>query len=213
MNTNPNAIRILCYGDSKTWGANPNNNDRYASDERWTGRLQNLLGNDFEIIEEGLCGRSTIFERENRPGRNGKTYLLPCVISHSPIDIVILSLGTNDFKNEKINAEDVAKGNEELIRIIQENVWNKNGQVPKLILACVPGIDESNDYAREKGMIGVGKKIAKLPDEIKKLAEKYNYAFVNFQEIVKPSKKDGCHLELEAHKKIAEFLYEKIKSL
>lgn len=213
MNTNPNAIRILCYGDSNTWGENPNTGERYASNERWTGRLQDLLGNGYEIIEEGLCGRSTIFERENRPGRNGKPYLLPCVMSHSPIDMVILNLGTNDFKNESITADDVANGNEELVRIIKEHAWDKNEQVPKLILVCVPNIDESNNYVRDKGMAGVEEKIAQLPAEMKKLAEKYNAGFVNLQDFVKPSQRDGCHLESDAHKKIAEILFEKINEI
>lgn len=131
MNTNPKAIRILCYGDSNTWGQNPHTWERYASNERWTGRLQDLLGENFEIIEEGLCGRSTVLERENRPGGNGKPYLLPCVMSHNPIDIVILNLGTNDFKNALVTAKDVAFGNEELIKIILENGKKLSSRVKK----------------------------------------------------------------------------------
>lgn len=184
MNTNSNAIRILCYGYSNTWGENPHSRDRYPVGVRWTGRLQNLSGDDYEIIEEGLCGRTTIFERADRPGRNGKTYLMPCVKSHSPFDIIILNLGTNDFKGQTITAEDVARGNEELIKIIQEYGWNKNQETPRIILVCPPIIDESTDYAKEKGLTGVEERIKQLPSELQKIAEKWIgcknfYAFIS----------------------------------
>ena len=212
MNTNSEAIKILCYGDSNTWGQNPSE-ERYPSNVRWTGVLQNLLGEDYEIIEEGLGGRTTIFDRPEKPGRNGKIYFLPCIKTHNPIDIVILALGTNDFKLGDIKAEDVAKGNEELMKIIQEYGWNKDKKIPKIILVCVPNIDESNQYIIEKGMVGAEEKIKHLPSEMEKLAKKYNSGYLNLQEIVEPSKKDGCHLEPEAHKKIAKALFDKIKEI
>ncbi|EKE25049.1 MAG: hypothetical protein ACD_5C00315G0004 [uncultured bacterium] len=205
MNTNPNTKRILCFGDSNTWGQNPGGG-RYPANVRWTGILQNLLGGDFEIIEEGLGGRTTVYDRPDRQGRNGKTYLLPCVVSQSPFDMVIMSLGTNDFKNQQIDVEDVVNGNEELIKIIREYGWNKDSKIPQLVLVCVPSILES-EYTIDKGMGGAKEKIEKLPLEIKKLAEKYNAEFVNLQEIVKPSEIDGCHLEAAEHKKIADALY------
>lgn len=211
MNTNPSIIRVLCYGDSNTYGADPKTDERYPADVRWTGVLQNLLGDDYEIIEEGLGGRTTIFERENRPGRNGKTYLLPCVMSHSPFDIIILNLGTNDFKNKYLTAKDVAMGDEELIKIIQENAYNKNDEVPKMILVCPPDIDGSSDYAIDGGLAETSERIKQLPAELQKIAEKYNTGFVNLQELVRPSSEDGVHLDAESHKIIAEALVKEIK--
>jgi lysophospholipase L1-like esterase len=211
MNINPNIIRVLCYGDSNTYGANPKTDERYPSNVRWTGVLQKLLGDDYEIIEEGLGGRTTIFERENRPGRNGKTYLLPCVKSHSPFDVIIVNLGTNDFKDKSLTAKDVAEGEEELIKIIQENAYNKNDEVPKIILVCPPDIDDANDYAINGGLADTSERIKQLPVELQKLAEKYNAGFVNLQEFVKPSSEDGVHLSPESHKIIAEVLSEEIK--
>lgn len=212
MNTNPNVIRVLCFGDSNTYGADPKTDERYPADIRWTGILQNLLGDGYEIIEEGLGGRTTIFERENRPGRNGKTYLLPCVMSHSPFDIIIINLGTNDFKNKSLTAKDVAEGDEELIKIVQENAYDKNDKVPRIILVCPPDVDDTNDYAINGGLDETSERIKQLPIEIKKIAEKYNAGFVNLQEYVKPSSEDGVHLAPESHKIIAETLAKEIKS-
>src|SRR6266581_6911945 len=102
MNANPQAKRILCYGDSNVWGQIPSTFERYDSNIRWTGLLQQLLEYDYELIEEGLGGRTTIFDDANKESCNGKKYLLPCLQSHNPLDIIILLLGTNDLK-EKFN--------------------------------------------------------------------------------------------------------------
>ena len=70
MTTNPNAVTILCYGDSNTWGQKPDKSGRYPADTRWTGRLQNQLGDGFAIIEEGLGSRTTDLEYAKKPGRS-----------------------------------------------------------------------------------------------------------------------------------------------
>ena len=88
---------IVCYGDSNTYGYNPENGFRYEYEERWTTILQKELKDSAIVIPEGLNGRTTSFEDELRPGRNGATYLDPCLHSHGPIDLVVLMLGTNDL--------------------------------------------------------------------------------------------------------------------
>ena len=94
--------RVLCYGDSNTWGFNAMNENvygqRFPEEVRWTGRLQTLLGENWTVIEEGLCGRTTVFEDPLREGLNGLQYLGPCLATHNPIDYLILMLGTNDCK-------------------------------------------------------------------------------------------------------------------
>ena len=86
-------IRILCYGDSNTWGyISGSDHQRYGNNERWTKILASLLGQKFEIIEEGLNSR-TLISNDLRPGKEGKNgyeYLIPCLDTHDPIDLVIL---------------------------------------------------------------------------------------------------------------------------
>src|SRR6478672_7408743 len=109
MTTNPDAKRILCFGDSNTWGRIPHVPGRYPVNVRWTGRLQKLLGDNFEIIEEGLGSRTTDLNYAKKPGRNGRAYLTPCLDSHNPLDVVVIMLGTNDAKIEfNRNAQDIA---------------------------------------------------------------------------------------------------------
>lgn len=91
--------RILCFGDSNTYAYDPVSNGRYGPDIRWTRLLQTELGADYEIIEEGLCGRTTVFDDPINEGMNGMRYLYPCLMSHAPFDTMILMLGTNDSKD------------------------------------------------------------------------------------------------------------------
>ena len=90
---------ILCYGDSNTYGLMPDSPDRYPRDVRWTGILQKKLGEDYYVIEEGLSGRTTLWDDPIEEHKNGKKYLLPCLDSQKPVDLVILMLGTNDLIN------------------------------------------------------------------------------------------------------------------
>ena len=100
MITNPAATTILCYGDSNTNGIPSDDPDyvRLAADVRWTGRLQTMLGDGYSVIEEGLSGRTIDLEYADRPGLSGLEYLLPCLLTHAPLDIVVIMLGTNDTK-------------------------------------------------------------------------------------------------------------------
>ena len=112
---------IVCYGDSNTYGYNPENGFRYEYEERWTTILQKELKDSAIVIPEGLNGRTTSFEDELRPGRNGATYLDPCLHSHGPIDLVVLMLGTNDCKTfYNASAEVIGLGVERLVEQIRK---------------------------------------------------------------------------------------------
>ncbi len=90
--------RIVCFGDSNTWGYDAVTRERFAEEIRWTGLLQKELGEGYQIVEEGLCGRTSVFEDPLNEGMSGLAYLYPCLMSHAPVDLLILMLGTNDCK-------------------------------------------------------------------------------------------------------------------
>lgn len=108
---------ILCYGDSNTWGYNPENGSRYPADKRWCGILQQKLGADFEVIENGIGGRSSVWDDPFLPGLNGKDGLIYALLSARPIDLIIVMLGTNDLLYS--DAFNVARGQQTLIRAIR----------------------------------------------------------------------------------------------
>ncbi len=134
---------ILCYGDSNTYGYNPENGLRYPEDVRWTGRLQMLLGPEYKVIEEGCNSRTTTRDDPVDAWKNGLPYLRPCLNSHKPIDVVILMLGSNDLKkNFHLTAEEIAAGAGELVDVIREFTSEKQGFIPKIILISPPLIGE-----------------------------------------------------------------------
>ena len=112
---------ILCLGDSNTYGYSPEPAlapaCRFSEEERWTGRLQAALGPDYLVIEEGLPGRTTVFDDPVEEGMSALPYLYPCLMSHAPVGLLVLMLGTNDVKERLgANAYAIAKG---LRRVIQ----------------------------------------------------------------------------------------------
>ena len=116
--------QIVCFGDSNTYGLIPGTTDRYDWNTRWTGIVgEKMSRQGYLVQEEGLCGRTTIFDDPLRAGRRG-TELLPVVLeTHSPIDIVILMLGTNDCKSHYgASAEVIGLGIRQLIQQVKAGV-------------------------------------------------------------------------------------------
>jgi lysophospholipase L1-like esterase len=215
MNTNPSAIRILCFGDSNTWGRSGASVDRYPANIRWTGLLQQKLGDNYEIIEEGVRSRTTNLDDDdpNFPGRNGLTYLRPCLASHQPLDIVILWLGTNDLK-EKFNrsAIEVANALAELITFIK-NMSNTRQGTPSKIIVVSPPLVKEGVLKPKTTFGGAGEKAKMLAGLYRQLAEKEGCSFVDLSQEVVPGEFDGVHLEPDEHPRVADILYEKIQEL
>jgi lysophospholipase L1-like esterase len=210
MNINPKAIRILCYGDSNTRGSAPGHS-RYPVNIRWTGVLQELLGSGYEVIEEGLGGRTTRFDDPKREGRNGKVHLLPCLESHNPLDWVILSLGTNDFKDRfSQSPQDIAESMRSLISIVKERSFNSQGMPSSILLLAPPIPDETVVEEQFRSFVPKSKELGK---EYEKVAGEEGCAFIDLAQHIQPSNKDGLHFEPEGHRKIGELVAQSIQKL
>ncbi|MEC9403409.1 MAG: SGNH/GDSL hydrolase family protein [Pseudomonadota bacterium] len=133
---------ILCYGDSNTHGQIPGGTplDRYTLLQRWPGVLARELGKGWHIIEEGLSGRTTVHDDPIEGAlKNGRTYLRPCLMSHAPLDLVIIMLGTNDLKARFGQpASEVAMGIGCLIHDIKELSPGPDGTVPEIMVVSPP---------------------------------------------------------------------------
>lgn len=210
-------VRILCYGDSNTWGyISGSDHLRYGNDKRWTKLLANSLGADFEVIEEGLNSR-TLISNDPRPGKEGKSgyeYLIPCLDTHDPINLVVLMLGTNELKNS------YNKTAEEIGQIIEEYFvktrLNRKSQFkdsyPKLLIVTPPLVNEYTDYCKEKDKyLGATQKSKDLDTIYQNIAEKYGCYFLSNDGLI--TGPDGVHLTEESHKKLAELLSGKIKEI
>lgn len=207
MNTNSKAKRILCFGDSNTWGIIPGTLNRHPSNIRWTGVLQKKLGSDFEVIEEGMTGRTTNLENPRVKNANGQTYLSPCLKSHNPLDVVIFLLGTNDLKDVFNRVpKDVAEAMGGVIKIAQKEAINYDGLPAKIIIVSPTLVHEIVKNIRPD-FNGGPEKSKHLAEELEKVASKNDCKFIDLAKYVKASKIDGIHLDKEGHRKVAEVLF------
>lgn len=206
MNINPNAKRILCYGDSLTWGYRPNSNhERLPPNIRWTGQLQSLLGESSEIIEEGLNGRTLNSEdpRTGKEGRNGAKTLISILDTHDPIDLVLLMLGTNELKDAfDTSIEDIARIVEEkYVKVILNRESQYRGTSPSLLLISPPRIDLTKGYAKQR-YSNSQDRCELLERYYEDIAKKNTCEFLKSSDIVIPGE-DGVHIDEENHKKLA----------
>lgn len=216
MNLNQPVQRILCYGDSNTWGWVPGSQgtQRYSVDERWPGMLQSLLGDGYQVIEDGLGARTTMFDdpRPEFPGRNG-LQTLPAVLKVNwPLEIVILMLGTTDTK-EMINAtsQRIGQGMQKLVQMVKSLKSSALSAKPKILIIVPPIVDETAEFALTlfKGGTAKGKELVEV---YKNIAAEEQVNYLDPTNEVRVDRTDGVHLNAEAHRKLAELIYRQLIS-
>jgi lysophospholipase L1-like esterase len=181
---------ILCYGDSNTWGYSPSTQDRYSRDERWGGVLRNALGEGYLVIEEGLGGRTTVWDDPVEGiHKNGQTYLLPCLESHQPIDLVVILLGTNDLKRRfSAGAFDIAQGAGVLVRVVQKSETGPDGKAPKVLLLAPPPVADLAGTDFVEMFKGAEEKSKHFSREFRRMAEELGCEFLDAAEVIVSSK-------------------------
>ena len=200
------AINVMCFGDSNTYGVNPATGTRYSRNKRWTGILQELLGDGYYIIEEGIGGRTTVWEDPLADNRCGIKALPMLLDSHSPLDLVIVMLGGNDWKN-RFGAlpEDGAAGVEKLIKLIRSHIYGAGCQVPEILIAAPPPIGKHLEKSPYTGFSTDAVNYSRLlPGLLEKIAGRYGCMYLNAGEVACPDERDQMHLSEESHQRLAE---------
>lgn len=203
--------RIVCFGDSNTWGYDAETDGRFPEEVRWTGRLQTLLGDGYTVIEEGLCGRTTAFEDPLNEGLNGLTYLRPCLMSHAQIDYLIIMLGTNDCK-ERFSAtpHNIECGLRRLVKKAQQTeAWRERSKI--LIISPGP-IEKECEQSQAAGEMGVcSEKSRGLAKEFEASAKMLGCDFLDAAPYVKMNRIDYMHLDADSHGRLAKKIEEIIR--
>lgn len=205
---------IVCYGDSNTHGYRAADNGRYDENQRFTQLLGRILGDDFLVIEEGLSGRTTSFEDPIHEGLSGLSYIYPCLMSHEPVDLLIIMLGTNDTKERfGASAACIALGLKRLIAkaIATTDCWRN--QSPKILVVVPKNIGKEYENSQVAATMGRGcaEKSQELAAEFKKIAELMNCHYFDANTAVKENNQiDHMHLTEEGHKELAFALSEQI---
>jgi lysophospholipase L1-like esterase len=199
--------RILCYGDSNTFGTNPSGG-RWHYNQRWTGILSALLGPDFQIIEEGLGGRTTVFDDPLEPHRSGREFLPVALHSHRPLDLVILSLGTNDCK-KFFNADEkiITKALQQLASLIKTHPYGEGYPIPQVLVVSPihigDEIERSPFVSFNSNAVITSKQLAPF---IQSMAEENEFLYFDASSVAGPSSIDQLHMDRESHQAIGEGL-------
>lgn len=207
-------MRYLCIGDSNTWGYNPEDGLRHKN--RWTKVLADKMP-EHQIIEEGLNGRTILSDDLFMPERKGISGLKMMLMTHKPVDCVIIMLGTNELKKSFVGtAEYIAGGIEEFLKIIlDEALWDRF-KVPEVLVVSptlirdelITNGDVFGEFD-EKSVI----ESKKMADEIKKVCDRYNVEFLNAADYAEASLLDNIHMNGENHIRLAEGIYGKLQTM
>ncbi len=208
---------ILVYADSLTWGIIPNTRERLPFDDRWPGVLENNLrdaGLRVRVIEDCLNGRRTVWEDPFKPGRNGLTGLAQRIEINSPLSLVILMLGTNDFQfcHPYNNGWSAAQGVATLVNEIRKAPIEPGMPAPPILIVCPPPIQNPRGpiaakfYDAEQRSVG-------LTQAYKQIASDLDCYYFDAGSVVTASKIDGVHLDLGQHLDLGKALTEFVQSI
>jgi lysophospholipase L1-like esterase len=203
---------VVCFGDSNTWGFDPETKERFPHDVRWTGVLAKTLGDGYRVIEEGLNGRTTVVDDPISPYRNGRDYIIPCLESHKPFDLVTIMLGTNDLKERfKRSASDIAESAAKLAEMALNSTFGPNDGRPRVLLIAPPPVVKLSELAEMfEGSIEKSKRFA---EHFKNMAEWYDCAFFDAGSVITSSELDGIHFEASEHQKLGIAIAGVVRSL
>lgn len=206
---------ILCYGDSNTWGFIPGTDfERHPYHGRWPGVMAGLLGDDYLVIEEGLSGRTTAFDDPLFLDRNGRVHLPSVLDTHTPTDLVIIMLGTNDTKHHLgLNADDIASGAAWLVNYVLASQAGPGKTAPKVLLAAPVAITDAAPQVCGHPFDGAPEKSRQFPRAYREVAERLGVSFFDAAAVAAPSDADGLHMDQTAHHALAYALATQVRDL
>ena len=210
--------RVICFGDSNTWGYIPVAGQRYDETIRWPARLQEKLGyKDYTVVEEGLTGRTTVFDDPFDPELNGLKTMPAILRSAAPIDMLVFMLGTNDFQSNipAGNPISTARAVQHMLETARSLGVDRPGEKMKVLLISPVEITEDRLTFKENDVtdqtsINNSRELGK---HLRIVADQLGVEFIDAAKYIKPGKVDGVHLDEAGHAKMAELVYEMVHTM
>jgi lysophospholipase L1-like esterase len=208
--------QILVYADSLSWGIVPGTRARHPFAVRWPGRLEGCLTTrerPLRVIEDCLNGRRTVWEDPFKPGRNGVAGLAQRIESHSPLALVILMLGTNDFQSmHTLNTWHASQGIAALVAAIRSAPLEPGMPVPPILVVAPPPLGTPRGEMALK-FAGAEGKCAGLGETYRTVAASLGCHYFDAASVVSASPVDGVHLDADAHLALGDALAEVVRPL
>jgi lysophospholipase L1-like esterase len=200
---------IVCFGDSNTWGFNPEDKSRYPREIRWPGVLQAVLGPEFHVIEEGQNGRTTVWDDPVEGEKNGLRYLGPCLETHKPFELLVIMLGTNDLKQRfSVPATDIARSAARLVAVAAASDSGPDGRAPEILLVCPPPLARLSEFAEM--FEGGPAKSRRLAKHFAEQARELGCWYFSAAKVVRTSSVDGVHWAPAHHRAFGEAIAEQV---
>ena len=208
--------QILVYSDSLTWGIIPDTRERLPFHDRWPGVMETALNEaqgKYRVIENCLNGRRTVWDDPFKPGRNGLQGLEQVIEMHSPLALVILMLGTNDFQSmHPHNAWHSAQGIRRLIMAIQQAPIEPGMPVPPVLLVAPPPIQTPKGLIAAK-FEGGDEKCTGLAQAFSQVATELSCDYFDSSTVISSSEVDGIHLDKQEHHVLGNALASKVMAI
>ena len=194
-------IRILCYGDSNTFGFNVEDGSRFPADSRWPTFMAQQLGTGATVIEEGYNGRTILDVNPYDELLNGTAYFPCCIDNYNPVDLIIVYLGINDlFLSANMEVRRIAETLGVLISIAGERSRNREGDPAGALIIAPPPVNPvmtyAGYYAREI------ENSLQFSLEYSRVAQVYGCLFIDAGRVIQAVESDGVHLDAENHRKL-----------
>src|SRR5438270_8193491 len=209
--------QVLVYSDSLTWGIIPNTRNRLPFNERWPGVLENQLslpGQRVRVIEDCLNGRRTVWEDPFKRGRNGLEGLAQHIEMHSPLSLVILMLGTNDFQfsHPYNDAWAAAQGISALVNEIRKAPIEPGMPVPPILIMCPPQIRNPQGSIAPR-FRGAELRCGGLAEAYRQVASDLGCFCFDVETVTSASTVDGVHLDADQHVQLGTALVEIVRQI
>lgn len=213
--------RILCYGDSNTWGYDVETTNRmgvsarFPEDVRWTGVMQQLLGPEYRVLEEGLNGRTTVFDEPGACDKNGNAFLEVAIRTCSPFDLIILMLGTNDLKEVyHASSHVIMRGMERMIRTCRDVLAYTSSSQAKIMIAAPLNVQPAGEGAFMYDFTpNSNRKGEEVRGKYRDLAQRLGCAFFDVNDFVRACPIDGVHLDAASHRVLGETMTAAVREL
>ena len=199
--------KIICYGDSNTFGYNPKDGSRYDEDTRWTSLLQKFLGKEYEVVNEGICDRTGFVTNPKGFLYSASKHFQKLITKTENIDLLVIWLGTNDLQFQyDISIGAIEKGLENLIKLAKLKAKNVIIIPPVILNNAV--LNGTFNYQFNETSIIKSKKIGRI---YRMLSNIYQCNYFDINKFTNPSDIDGLHFDEDSHRLIANRLSDYIK--